>query len=73
MYFVIETQAQTDGTGQALVTTKTDRNEAESEYHRILQFAAISAVPYHGAIIIDEECVPILHKAYDHTEEDEDE
>lgn len=71
MYFVFETQVNEDGIGVALVTTKTERNEAESEYHRILQYAAISNLPHHGAIVIDEECIPILHKSYDHIEEEE--
>ena len=72
MYFIIETQVNAEGVGSALVSTREDRNAAESEYHRILQFAAISEIPHHGAIIIDEECIPILHKAYEHTEEEEE-
>lgn len=65
MFFVIETQVE-NGVGATLVTTKETRNEAESDYHRILQYAAISEVDVHGAIILTEDCVPIMYKSYVH-------
>lgn len=69
MYFVIETQVN-DGVGATIVTTKDTRNEAESDYHRILQYAAISEVDIHGAVILTEDCVPIMNKSYRHEVEE---
>lgn len=66
MYFVLETQVN-DGVGAMLpAITKNTLNEAESEYHRILQYAAISDVDVHGAIILGEDCFPVMYKAYTH-------
>lgn len=69
MFFIIETQVDESGTGSSIVLTKETRNEAESEFHRILQYAAISSVPIHGAVILDESCYPIQHSAYYHNQE----
>lgn len=70
MFYIIETQTTFDGeenkTGAALVSTRNTRNEAESEYHRILQYAAISSVPIHGAVILTDECAPLMYKSYTH-------
>ena len=66
MYVVIEVQA-TDATHVAtLVNSYEDRNAAESKWHDILKYAAISSVPKHGAIIITDDCVPVLYKSYEH-------
>lgn len=70
MFYIIETQTTYDGEGNkigaSIVTTKSTRNEAESEYHRILQYAAISEVPIHGAAILTDECSPLMYKSYSH-------
>jgi len=72
MYYVIETQTNKDGTGTVTpVITKTNRNEAESEFHRILQYAAISPMYKHGAIVVDEDDYPIMYQCYKHDTEDE--
>ena len=68
MFFVIETQVD-KGKGSTLVTTFNTRNEAESDYHRVLQYAAISSVDVHGAVILNEDCTPLMNKAYRHNEE----
>ena len=71
MYFIIETQAAEGGTGAAIVTTKSTRNEAEAEYHRVLQAAAVSGVYKHGAVILTEDCMPLMPKCYEHGGEEE--
>ena len=73
MFYIIETQTTYDGDGNkkgaTIVTVKNTRNEAESEYHRILQYAAISSVPIHGAVILTDECTPLMYKSYVHADE----
>lgn len=67
MFFVIETQVyDKDGFANSIVTQKLTRNEAESEYHRILAAAAISEVYIHGACVLTEDAVPLLNKSYQH-------
>ena len=66
MYFIIETQVDADGVGASIVTTTDTRNEAESEYHRILQAAAVSEVAKHGAAVLTDEAVPIMNRCYTH-------
>ena len=71
MYFVVETQVTKEGTGATLVTTHADRNNAESDYHRILSAAAVSNVYKHGAIVLSDDCYPIMYTAYEHGEDNE--
>lgn len=55
MYVIIE--MQTDANGNTAMTppiTKADRNEAESVFHQILAAAALSGLPKHAAVILDE-------------------
>lgn len=55
MYLVIELQTINDETVANIVTDYTDKNVAESKYHDILRAAAVSALPWHSAVIIDEQ------------------
>lgn len=72
MYFILETQVDANGVGAVLpAQTRDNRNEAESVYHSILATAAVSNVAYHGAIILDENCYPVMHNSYEHIEEEE--
>lgn len=71
MFFILETQIDNNGNGTILpAITKDTRNQAESVYYNILQYAAISNVYKHGAIIFNEDCMPIMYKVYDHGEEE---
>lgn len=73
MFYIIETQTNEDDTGSAIVTTKTDRNQAEADYHRVLATAAISNIYKHGAILMTDDCVPIMYMTYEHGGENNDE
>lgn len=54
MFIVIELQTdEHDQTGN-LVYAYSNRTEAESKFHSILSAAAISNVPIHAAVMIDE-------------------
>ena len=66
-YIVIELQKHTeDADVSTIVTTKNTKEEAESTYYSILASAAISTIPVHGAIIIDEMGNPIKNNHYTH-------
>ena len=64
MYIVVE--IQTSITVSTLVNSYEDRNQAESKYHQILTAAAISAVPKHSAVLMDDEGNRIKSECYIH-------
>lgn len=76
MYSVIEIQTWSDGTVHEIVvpekghdpakTEEQNRNDAFSEYHRILQYAAISTNLKHGAVILQDDCLQIAAQCYKH-------
>lgn len=68
MFFVIETQVNGNTGAICPVITRETRNEAEASYHTILAAAAVSNVDVHGAIILSEDCIPVMYKSYDHRE-----
>lgn len=51
-FLVIELQETADGTVTYIVTVHEEREEAESKFHAILQFAAISHMRRHSAVIM---------------------
>jgi hypothetical protein len=53
MYYIVEIQENADGTGAMLTYTAPTENEAESKWHDILKYAAISTVYKHTAVIMD--------------------
>ena len=67
MYIVLEIQTNANGTVATLPPIiKATREEAESSYHSILSFAAVSALPMHSAILMTNEGREIMHQAYTH-------
>ena len=54
MYIVIELQKLNDTQVANNVWTYSDQNVAESKYHDVLRAAAVSAIPIHSAVIVDE-------------------
>jgi hypothetical protein len=66
MFIVVEVQKSADDKIATLVTSFDERNDAESKYHNILSYAAVSTLPKHGAIILSDDCVPVLYKSYTH-------
>ena len=63
-YVVVEIQKNAQGQISNLVTAYDDKAAAESHYHTILAAAALATIPIHGAVIIDETCMPIAWQAY---------
>ena len=54
MWIVIELQTDENGKVANIVTSHENRNEAESKYHQILSAGAISSIPTHSAVMLDE-------------------
>lgn len=61
MYFICEIQNDA-----YLMTTRATKNEAESEFHRIMSAAAISEVSVHSCVVFDERGIPVLQGSYEH-------
>ena len=66
MYIILEIQTFADGTVSLLTTTKATKQEAESKYHSILSFAAVSSLPVHAASLLTNEGREIYHQSYTH-------
>lgn len=71
-FVVIEIQKTKDGQIANLVTVHETINGAENKYHTILAAAAISGLPSHAAVILEENGNQIAHECYT-TEEPEPE
>ena len=52
-FVVIEIQTASDGTTSVLHFTYDSENQAYSKFHSILSFAAVSELPCHAAVILD--------------------
>lgn len=52
-FLVVELQTAPDGTLASLTTVYDDKAQAESKYHTILAAAALSQLPIHAAVILD--------------------
>ena len=65
-YIVIELQKNSDGSVGNHVYAYNEKAEAESKYYAILSAAAVSSVPVHSAIIIQEDAVPVQYKSFSH-------
>lgn len=66
-YSVIEIQVNVDGTVSIPpIATYTNRDEAESKYHTILSFAAVSSLARHTAIIVTDDGKLLERKSYEH-------
>ena len=66
MYIVIEIQTNADGTVGNLVFAYAEKNEAYSKYHSILAAAAVSALPRHAAVIIENDGHPLEFRCFEH-------
>ena len=66
MYLVIELQ-KTGNQVTNLVTQHETALEAESKFHTVLGFAAVSSVDVHSAVLMDEKGFVYRSESYDHT------
>ena len=65
-YVIVETQTAADGTISNLVNVIEGRNNAASEFHRVLMYAAISDLPCHAATWLNADGSLVDWKAYRH-------
>ena len=65
MFIVLEIQTAADGTVTVLEPViRPTREEAESVYHSILSYAALSSVPLHAAVLMTGEGIVLERKRY---------
>ena len=64
MFWVVEIQ-NNNGTWAHLITSHATREEAESKWHTILGFAAVSDLTAHGAVMFDDEGVYFRREVYE--------
>lgn len=69
MYIVIELQKLNDEQVANIVTAYTERDSAERQYHTILAAAAVSTIPCHSAVMLNERGDMLKHEFYTHTVE----
>ena len=67
-YVVIEIQTANNGTVSVLSTAYNTRNEAESKYHTVLAAAALSDLPVHSAVLLDNFGGVMNNQSYTRTE-----
>lgn len=67
-FIVLEMQTNTDGTVAMLNYQFDTRNEAESKYHYILSYAAVSTLPCYAAAILTNTGEIIQSEFYQHIE-----
>ena len=65
-YIVIQIQKNANGQVGNIVTAYEDKAAAENKYHTILAAAAISNLPTHSAIMINEQGFPLHFQHYNH-------
>ena len=67
-FLVIELQETADGAVTYIVTVHEEREEAESKFHAVLQFAAISHLRRHSAVIITPDGFTQKKECYEYIE-----
>lgn len=65
MYIVIELQTIENQTS-TLTYSYSDRNQAESKFHEILSYAAVSNVEFHAVSILDPLGTVVKNEYYTH-------
>lgn len=66
MYIVIELQTINDSQIANIVNAYTEQKVAEQKYHTILAAAAVSSLPCHAAVMLDEKGRMIKSEYYEH-------
>ena len=70
VFIVLEIQSNEE-TATCLVNTYSKREDAESKYHQILQYAAVSAVVVHSAVLMTDTGKTLKTEKYEHKIESE--
>lgn len=64
MFIVMEIQK--GASVSTIVNTYETRNEAEQKYHTVLAYAAVSSVPQHSAVMLDDDGSYIKSEVFVH-------
>lgn len=72
-YLVIEIQKGEDGAIANIATAHNTINDARAKYHSVLAAAAVSGLPSHAAILIEENGNLIARECYVTEQEEESE
>jgi len=67
MFHIIE--IQTAGNSSVIVTpipVTADKNEAESIYHQKMSYAAVSSVPIHSVVLLQDDGTVVMNGSYEH-------
>ena len=64
MFIVIELQKSS--TLSVLTNTYETRNQAEQKYHTVLAYAAVSDIPKHSAVLMNEDGTGIKSECFEH-------
>ena len=67
-YIVIELQTMPDGAVANIVTSHNTINAAESAYHSILAAAAISTLPVHSAVLLNNHGLLLEAYSFEHAD-----
>lgn len=70
MYIVIEIQTNPNGTVGNIVNAFATKDLAFQKFHTILAAAAVSSLPVHAAVILDNKGLQIAAQAFEHVEQE---
>ena len=71
MFVVVETQRNADNTVSVLTSSYASENEAYSNYHRVLTYAAVSDIPVHSAFLLVDDGNLLKSECFKHEAESE--
>ena len=66
MYIVIEIQTNPNGTVGNIVNAFATKDASFQKFHTILAAAAVSSLPVHAAVILDNKGLQIAAQAFEH-------
>lgn len=66
MYIILEIQKNEQGTVSVQSFTYEDSATAENKYHTCLAYAAVSTVPVHTVVMMNEMAVVLKYEYYEH-------
>lgn len=66
MNYIVNELQTVGGTTAVLTNTYTDKNQAESSFHNILKYAALSQVEIHSAVMLTEDGRLVRQECYRH-------
>ncbi len=66
MYVVVELQKTDENTIASLVSTHQTLQDAQSKFHQVLSYAAVSNIPLHSCVLLNEDAYVVKTESYSH-------